>query len=102
MRHFVASWLTLFGGATEPLECFQKERLDVVRLQSPGLGSLHLFANAIDAARVHCIVRERTFFKEILELAPVESIGHDLCETCPDLRLVPVTGSLDQQLATRV
>ena len=42
---------------------FQKERLDVMGLESPRFGPLHLLADAVDAAGVHRVVRERALFE---------------------------------------
>src|SRR5262249_34983640 len=53
MRHLIASRLALLGGAAQALKRLQEERFDVVRLQPSGLGTLHLLADPVHAARVH-------------------------------------------------
>src|SRR5690348_15095271 len=65
VRDFVALRLALLGASAQTLERLDEEGLDVVRLQPSRLGSLHLFANPIDPARVHGIVGERALLKKI-------------------------------------
>src|SRR5690606_1694477 len=55
----VAARLALASGAAETLERLQEERLDVVRLEAPRLGALHLLADAVDAGGIHRVVGQR-------------------------------------------
>src|SRR5436189_145078 len=48
VRDLVATWLALLCRPAQPLERLQEEGLDVVRLEPPGLGPLHLLTDAID------------------------------------------------------
>ena len=64
-----------FALPAEALERFQEERLDVVRLQTPGLGTLHVFADAVHATRVHRVVREGALLEQILKLGAVERVA---------------------------
>src|SRR5438128_4854860 len=52
VRDLEATWLSLLRRSAQALECFQEERLDVVRLQASCLCPLHFLADAVHAARV--------------------------------------------------
>ena len=68
-------------------------------LQPPGLGAFHLLAHAEHAGSVHAVVRERPFFKQVLQLGRIEGIGHHLCQPRPHLGPFAVADRLDQQVA---
>ena len=74
----VAPRLTLLRSAAEPLERFEKEGFDVVGLEPTRFRAFHFLANAIDPACIHRIVGQRPLFDQVLQLAPVECIGHHL------------------------
>ena len=54
-----------------------EEGLDVVRLQPARLGTLHVFADAAHAARVHGIVGQRPFIEQVLQMAAVQRVFED-------------------------
>src|SRR5262249_6040453 len=84
------------------LKRLQKEGFDVMRLEAPRLGPLHLLPDPIDAARVHRVMRECAFLEEILELAPVERIGYHPRQPGTYFGLLAVADGLDQQVAQRL
>jgi hypothetical protein len=59
MRHLVAAGVALADRSAELLERFEEEGLDVVGLQAPGLGALHVLAHPAHPTRVHGIVCRR-------------------------------------------
>jgi hypothetical protein len=101
VRHLVPAWLALLHGAAEAPERLEEEGLDVVRLEPPGLGALHLLANAVHAARVHGVVGEGVLLDQILDVRAVEGVVHHLREARAHLGLLSVADRLDQQLAER-
>src|SRR3954462_12901420 len=56
VAQFVATGFPLSGAPTELPKSFQKERLDVMRLETSCIRALHILMDAKDAARVHGIV----------------------------------------------
>jgi hypothetical protein len=101
VRDLVASWFPLFRRATEPLKGFEKEGLDVVRLEPTRFGSFHVLADAVDTTRVHRIVCQSSLFEQILNLCPVEGIGYHLREPTSHLRLFAVADGFNQQFTQR-
>ena len=95
MGHLVAARLALAGRAAQPPECLPEERLDVVRLQATGFGPLHLFADAVYAARIHHVVHELALLEELLQGAPVERLIDRGVEPCPNLRLFAVEDGVE-------
>ena len=87
--------------AAEALEGLEEERLDVVRLEPAGLGALHVFADAVNAAGVHGVVRQGALFEQVLQLRPVEGVLDDRGQARAHLGLIAVADGLDQQLAQR-
>ena len=53
MGNLIAARLPLAHCPPKLLKRFEKERLDVVRLQPAGIGALHVFADAVNAAGIH-------------------------------------------------
>jgi hypothetical protein len=58
----VAAGLPLAHGATKPTERLQEERLDVVGLEPPRLGPLHVLADALKARGIEDVVDQRLLF----------------------------------------
>ena len=56
----------------------------------------------MDAAGVHRVMRERTVFEQVLELAAVERVVKHRREPSPHLGLIAVANGLDEQVAQRV
>ena len=102
VRHLVTTRLALLRVAAEPLKCFEEEGLDVVRLQTAGFGALHVFADAVHAARVHGVVRQGALFEKILQMAAVQRTFHHCREAGAHLRLIAVADGLDQKVAQRL
>ena len=65
MSYFVAARFALFGAATQLLKGFEKEGFNVMRLQAAGLGPFHVLADALDAADIHDIMRQRPVFEQV-------------------------------------
>ena len=78
MGHLIATRLPLLDGAAEASERLHEERLDVMRLKSARLSPLHFLPDAVDAAGIHRVMGKRSFFEQILQLAPVEGVGDNL------------------------
>ena len=78
-----------------------KERLDVVRLEAARFGTLHVFADALDTARVHGVVRQRTLVQQVLEMAAVEGLIQNGGEVGFDLRALTVADRLDEEITQR-
>ena len=95
----VAARLPLLGRSAQALEGFEKERLDVVRLQAAGVGAFHVLADAVHAAGVHRVVGERAVFEQVLELAAVERVVEHRREAGAHLGLIAVANGLDEQVA---
>ena len=58
-----------------------RERLAALWEKLAGLARFspfHLFSNFINAAGVHCIVRQRAFFDELLKLATIKGVRYDV------------------------
>ena len=72
-----------------------------MRLQAAGFGTLHVFADAVNAAGIHRVVGQRAFFQQILQLAAVEGVLHALWSAGRAPRLFAVADGLDQQIAQR-
>src|SRR5579859_2149308 len=96
MRHLVATRLTLLDRPPEPIERLQKKGLDIVRLEPPRVGALHLFADAIDAACIHAVVRQGALFEEVLQVAAIHGIGDHLVEARPYLWPFAIADSLNE------
>ena len=69
MSNFVTAGFAFFGGSAKLFEGFEKERLDVVRLQTARVGTFHIFADALYLADIHGVVGQRPFFKQGLKLS---------------------------------
>src|SRR5258707_378628 len=63
--HLVTTGLALLRIAAELLERFEKEGFDVMRLQTAGFGTLHVLADAVNAARIHGVVSQCMLFQEV-------------------------------------
>jgi hypothetical protein len=74
MGDLVAARFSLLNRSAHSLECFLKERLNVVWLQATRLGTLHVFTNSVNAARVHRIVDQCPLVKQFLEMASIERL----------------------------
>ena len=97
----VAARLALLGRSAQAAEGFEEKRLDVVRLQAAGLGTLHIFADAVDAARVHGVMGKGMFFEQVLKLAAVERVIQHRRQAGTHLGLIAVADRLDQQVTQR-
>ena len=97
----VPARLALPGRAAEPAECFVEERLDVVRLQAPRFGPLHLLADAVHAAGVHRVMGELLLLQQVLYPVPVEGMVDRRVQSRAHLGLLAVPDRVDQQLAQR-
>src|SRR5688572_6354489 len=84
--NLITVWLSLPDRAAEVFERFEEKRLDVMGLQTPRLGPLHVFPNAVYATHVHGIVGQRPFFEQLLKLGGVEGVGYDLGEPGSHIR----------------
>ncbi len=101
VRDFVPSGLPHSDGSPEPPEGFEKERLDVVRLQPPRLRALHVLPDAGDAACVHDVVRDGVFFEEFFDGAPVDAVFDGPRELRADVGPVAVADGFDEEVAQR-
>ena len=101
VRHFIPTRLSLPRLPAQAFEGFAKERFDVMRLKAAGLGTLHVFPDAMDAARIHRIVSKRAFFEQVLDLTAIERVVHRGIESGAHFGLVAVADGLDQQIAKR-
>src|SRR5690606_38150822 len=93
--------LALARCPTKPLKGLEKERFDVMRLQSPSLGTLHLLAHTRNTARVHRVVRERPILEQTLQMLPIHTVLNRARKPRAHFRLVAVADLLDDQLAQR-
>ena len=98
MGDLVTTGFPLSYVSTQPLECFEKERLDVVGLQATRFGTLHLLTDAIDTAGIHRIPGQRPLFEQVLNLFRIEGVIDNLIQTGPNLRLFAVSHSLYQEI----
>lgn len=96
VRELVAARLAFARAAAQALEGFEEERLDVVRLQPPRLGTLHVLAHACDAARVHRVVCEGALFEQVLDVGAVHSMLDGAREARAHVGPVAVADGLDQ------
>ncbi len=101
MGDFVAARLALADRSAEAPEGFQKEGLDVVRLQAARFGALHLFAHPRNATDVHHLVRQGALFDQRFEAGAVDAAGNRLFETGAHSGTVAVADRVDQQIAQR-
>jgi len=62
---FVSPCLALTNGPAEVLEGLQEEGFDVMRLQPPRFGPLHVLPDPPDTAHVHGLVGEGALFQEV-------------------------------------
>ena len=101
MGDLVAARFTLLDRAAEAPECLQEKRFDVVRLEASRLGSLHVFANPMDADDIHAVMRKRPILKEFLNVCSVERILDDRLRRARTSGLLAVADGFDQQFAQR-
>ena len=101
MGDLIAAWLALAGCASELAESFEEERLDIVRLQTAGSGSLHVFPDTGNTADVHHIMRQSTLFEQVLKLRCIDGVCDGLRQLGANLWAVTITDSLDQQITQR-
>jgi hypothetical protein len=90
--------LPLADRSAELLERFEEEGLDIVGLQAPGLGALHILAHPSDPTRVHGIVRERPLLQQFLEPPPIDGVRDDMGELRAHLGALAVADRLDQKI----
>jgi hypothetical protein len=64
MGDLIAARLACLAESAQTLESLVEERLDVVRLEAPGIGALHLLTDALHAAHVHGVMRQSAFFEQ--------------------------------------
>src|SRR5690606_9608184 len=102
VRHLVAAWLALAHGTTQTLECFEEERLDIMRLETSRLCPFHGFADALNAGRVHRVTHQCALFEKLLELFAIDCRLDHAIQPLSHLRLLPVTNRLNQQFAKRL
>jgi hypothetical protein len=95
MGDFVTARLALPRCAAKLIECFQKERLDVVRLQSARFCALHVLPNTGDTASIHHVVRQSALFEQVLEVRTIDGIGDGLRQFCANFGALAVTDSLN-------
>ena len=98
MRHLITASFALAGCAAELIECFEKERLNVVRLQAAGFRTLHILSHTGDAAGVHHLVGERAFFEQLQEVRPANGVGDSVRQPGLNFRSLAITDCLDEQL----
>ena len=96
--YLVASSFPWLGRAAQAVKCFQKEGLNVVRLQTPCLSALHIDANTLDTTCIHGVVSQRMILKQVLHLLDVERAFHNLGQARTDLGLFAVTNGFNQQV----
>src|SRR4030067_2643271 len=70
-------------------------------LQAARIGTLHVFSDAVNTARVHGIVGKRPFFEQILEMAAVERMVENGGQIGHYLGTFTVPDSLDQKITQR-
>ena len=101
MGYCIPAWLSLSDSPTQPLEGFQKKGFNVVRLESPCFGPLHILSDTMNATYIHCIMGKGSFLNQILDTATIECATHHSGQSCTHLRLLSIPDRLDQQLAQR-
>jgi len=99
MGDLMAAWFPLSGRATKAAERFEEKGLDVMRLQAARFGALHVLPNAMDAARVHGVVSESSFFQQVLKSTTVERVIKHLRQAGTDLGLIAIADCLNQEIA---
>ena len=95
VRHFIAAGLALASCASKVFECFDEERLDVVRLQASRFCAFHVLPNPSDSASVHHVVSKSTLFEQLLQVRPIDSVDDRLRESCAHIRAFAVTDRLN-------
>ena len=102
MGDLVSPGLALSQGAAQLLEGLHEKRFDVVRLQTPGVCTLHLIADFGHARRIQRGVRQRSVFDQGLKLILVDRTADGLGEPCLDIRTLAIANGLDQQFSQRL
>src|SRR6516164_4587369 len=95
MGDFVTARLALASCASKVFECFDEERLDVVRLQASRFCAFHVLPNPSDSASVHHVVSKSTLFEQLLQVRPIDSVDDRLRESCAHIRAFAVTDRLN-------
>ena len=95
----VAAAFALAGAATDALEGFEEEGLDVVGLEAAGFGALHAGAHAVDAAGIHCVGRQGALFEQLAQFLGIEGVFDGGGEAGAHFRLFAVADGIDEQLA---
>src|SRR6266540_2592125 len=99
MRHLITALFALLERSTQLLESFEKERLDIMRLQSACLSTLHVLTNATNSAGVHRIVSKRALFQKILQVRTVERALHCFREASTNVGSFAISDRIDEQFA---
>src|SRR5437899_2645052 len=99
MTYFIPSRFPLSRRSAEVAKRFEKERLDIVRLQTSRFRALHFLPNTRDATRVHCVVGKRALLNQILDMLAIDGVSDCFCQTCANLWLFAVTYSFNEKLA---
>ena len=99
--NLVPAGFPLPGAAAEALKRLQEKGLDVVGLQPPGFGPLHVLADPVNPPRVHELGGQRVFIQQVAEFVMVKGIVHHGGQSGLGLRPFPVSNCFHQEFPER-
>jgi len=99
MRNLVAAGFPLPHGTTKTPEGFQEEGLDVVGLEAPRLGSLHVLPDPAQPLGVDDLLRQGSLLDRIPKARGVQSLVDGLGVSSPHLRPFSVSDGLDEEVS---
>ena len=80
----------------ELLEGFQEKRLDVMRLQATGIGSLHAFSDTVNTTSIHRVMCKGMIFEQVLYMAAIKGVFQYCGKTVTDLGKITVANGFDK------
>ena len=87
--NLVAPGLAPVDASAQVAERLEEEALDVMRLQTPGFRTLHLFADAADLGGAEVVAGQRPVFQQRQQAVPGRRAVHALGEPGLDLGRSP-------------
>ena len=78
MHDLIASGLAFFDASAKPLDCFDKEGGNEMRLEPVGFCTLHLFADHTYLACIHRVTRKCPLIQQ-LPMVPSRAVSTTCC-----------------------
>ena len=98
MGDFIPARFTGSGSPAQILKGLPEKGFNIVGLEAPGIGPLHIFPDLSNFPGIHGIVGQGALFKQVPDLLPVQDLVHDRIQVGHDLGLFAVADGLDQQI----